>query len=204
MGVLRWVCWLVTLCGLGVLVSIGSGKMLRASPVLDHLTALCEGRAQPCWYGLMPGLTDVRLARERLEALGYRSESKHLELSDRMLAFRSEAVSPGCVDVYFGYQIIGVKTVLLYCFELRIGDLLLALGPPAQRVSYGAVGEDWAYGALLVRLGPGWATNPFTRVNHLRLVLDVPAYTRFAAPWQGALPRWRYCQLEADYQGCES
>ena len=204
MWVLRWAVWLLLLAGIGVLLSLGAGHMLGASPALDHLTSVCEGQSQPCWFGMLPGVTDVRLARDRLEGLGYASESKNLELSDRMLAFRSEVISPGCVDVYFGYQIIGVKTVLLYCFDLRIGDLLQALGPPGQRVSYGAVGEDWVYGALLVRVGPAWATNPFARVDHLRLVLDVPAYTRFAAPWQGALPRWRYCQLEAQYRGCEA
>ncbi len=184
------------------LVARAFGGIQTPSPALRGFTTDCEQQISPCWYGIIPGITAIQDARKTLEALGYHRELAGTELSDRLMPYRSLENMPGCADVYFGYQVIGVKTIILWCMEITIGELMTVLGQPEGRVDYGPLGEDWVYGQLTIRLKPGWWRVPDASVDHLRLVLDDEGYTRRAKPWHGFLPQWRYCQLEPDYEGC--
>lgn len=193
------------LIGLFLLSTLASrlvGAAQAPSPMLTGFTTDCDGQAEACWYGIIPGVTAIQDARKTLEALGYQRELAGTELSDRLMPYRSLDNIPRCADVYFGYQVIGVKTVILWCMDITIGELMRVLGAPDGRVSYGPLGEDWVYSHLTIRLKPGWWRVPDAAVDHLRLVLDDEGYTRRAKPWHGFLPRWRYCQLEPDYEGC--
>jgi hypothetical protein len=173
-------------------------------PSLTDFTADCAGQVGRCWRGITPGLTSVREAEGILQANGYSKQMKGVtgvELQDRVLPYRLEGASPACVDVYFGYQIVGVRTVILFCLGLRVGDVLLALGEPELRVSYGTLGEDWLYERLTVRLVES-LNDPFAPVDHIRLVLDRTPYARKGATWYGLLPLWKFCQLEPAYPDC--
>ena len=179
--------------------------LVRLQPFpLTDFTADCAGQVGRCWRGITPGQTSVREAENILQANGYSKQMKGVtgvELQDRMLPYRLEGASPACVDVYFGYQIVGVRTVILFCLGMRVGDVLLALGEPELRVSYGMLGEDWLYERLTVRLTES-LTDPFAPIDHIRLVLDRVPYARNGAAWRGLLPQWKYCQLEPAYPAC--
>ncbi len=172
------------------------------NPALLGFRQGCDGQPQSCWYGIIPGVTDANHAVTVLEGLGYTRIQGGYELSDRVMPYRSEAEQPRCADVYFGYRIIGVKTVVLYCMALRVGDVMTVLGSPRERISYGPLGEAWLYDRVVVRLAAGWQQQPTAMIDHIRLLLDNAGYVKTAAPWHGFLPRWRYCQLEPDYAAC--
>jgi hypothetical protein len=195
----------LSLCGVMsglTLVALAAGAASSANPALDGFREGCDSQAQACWHGIIPGVTDVKRAVAILEGLRYSRIQGGYELSDRVLPYRSEAEMPHCADVYFGYRIIGVKTVVLYCMTLTVGDVMNVLGPPHERISYGPLGEAWLYDRVVLRLNAGWQQQPSASIDHIRLLLDNAGYVKTAAPWHGFLPRWRYCQLEPDYAGC--
>ncbi|MBL8164565.1 MAG: hypothetical protein JNJ61_21425 [Anaerolineae bacterium] len=182
--------------------ALAVGAADAANPALLGFRQGCEDQPQPCWYGIIPGVTDVNHATAILEGMLYTRSQGGYELSDRVIPYRSQEESPRCTDIYFGYRIIGVRTVVLYCMALRIGDVMTMLGPPHARISYGPLGEAWLYDRVVVRLAAGWQQQPSAMVDHIRLLLDNAGYVKTAAPWHGFLPRWRYCQLEPNYAGC--
>lgn len=190
-------------CMLATVAARSLGGTQPANPTFRGFVTDCIDQPQPCWYGIKPGVTGIQDAGAVLEMMGYYADYKGIELSDRMMPYRQADGAPGCADVYFGYQVVGVKTVVMWCMTVRVGDLMAVLGVPDSRVDYGTLGEDWIYGGLTVRLLTRWTQTPFTPIDHMRLVLDVAAYTRHAKPWHGFLPRWKYCQLETGYEGCE-
>lgn len=178
------------------------GAASAPNPALLGFRQGCEGQPQPCWRGIIPGMTDVKDATAILEGLRYTRTQRGYELSDRVLPYRSQDESLRCIDLYFGYRIIGISTVVLHCMNLRVGDVMTVLGTPQARVSYGTLGEAWLYDRVVVRLGAGWQRQPMAMIDHIRLLMDNAGYIRAAAPWHGFLPRWRYCQLEPEYDGC--
>jgi len=192
---------LVTLLGASAL----RGLALSQPPGLTAFTTACEGHQGECWLGIIPGQTSVSEAERVLESAGYVEQLvgvTGVELQDRVMPYRRRDVSPACADVYFGYQIVGVRTVILYCLNLTVGDLLAAMGLPERRTSYGDLGEDWLYERMTVRLNSPWNTSLYAPVDHIRLVLDRTPYARRSAEWRGLLPRWKYCQLEPAYPAC--
>ena len=96
--------------------------------------------------------------------------------------------------MYFGYHIVAVHTLILLCLGTRVGDVLLALGQPELRVSYGELGEDWLYDRLLVRL-TGSLNDPNALVGYIRIVLDRVPYARNAAAWRG-----RTCSTTSEWR----
>lgn len=47
------------------------GSTQPPNPALEGFTVGCEGKPQPCWYGIMPGVTTVEEAKQMLIAKGY-------------------------------------------------------------------------------------------------------------------------------------
>lgn len=47
------------------------GSTQPANPALEGFTVGCEGKPQPCWYGIVPGVTTVEEASSLLQTSGY-------------------------------------------------------------------------------------------------------------------------------------
>jgi hypothetical protein len=156
----------------------------------------CLQTTEPCWYGIIPGVTPVDDANHILETLGYQV-SLH-KTTDFILRYRSDRREPGCVDMYVGYGIVEVRSLTLGCLEARSGDILAQMGLPKGIVYNALYGETMVYPNLLAQSSAAGHSlyEPIISVYVLRLNLIADN------PWPGLKPLWRYCQLQRDYSGC--
>jgi hypothetical protein len=54
------------------------GSRQIANPVLRGFTEGCEGKHQPCWYGITVGKTTIQAAQEMLQDKGYHQSNREL------------------------------------------------------------------------------------------------------------------------------
>src|SRR5689334_9061762 len=52
--------------------ALGTAQPLN--PILRGFTEGCEDQPQPCWYGIVPGITDIKQAHDLLFKYQYPSE----------------------------------------------------------------------------------------------------------------------------------
>lgn len=202
-AVLRYALPLIAVFTALILASHTLGTNQIPNPALAGFTEDCEGITQPCWYGIVPGVTTLREVGQRLGNFGYRLG---LGTTDRSLSYVSDKWSPGCVEVNFDVNTALVSWVSLGCADIRTGDVTLLLGEPDYRVWHTKLDSDWIYQNVSVRLWQVWSASPFETIQYLDLLGSVKSSSGNDSimPWQGFLPRWRYCQLEPDYKGCRS
>lgn len=183
------------------------GGLQTPNPSLDGFDAGCNEAARPCWQGIVPGVTTISAAREIVEALGYEPDNTSIELSDRVFVYRSAALSPGCVDLYYVSGMGLLESVVLRCMSLRVGDIVQHFGMPAQR--WGILdGLEALHYPHRFEVSFNYARS---RLNAYRQVDSL--YVRasqnnlfnppLAVKWHGFVPVWRYCQLEADCVGAD-
>lgn len=168
---------------------------------LAGFTTGCENQPQPCWYGIVPGITLIGDAWSQLERLGYETGGT---LSDRSVRFVSFKRLPKCAEIYYDHEATRISSLILSCGTLTIGDLMTLLGSPTNRLWHSEQDTDWPVDRVMLGLAQVWPQSPFVPVGRIRLVrmAGVVAEADLLQPWRGFLPRWRYCQLEPVFAGC--
>jgi hypothetical protein len=178
------------------LAALGYGLAQPAHRALAGFSDQCTAARQPCWHGIIPGLTPIDKATRIVERLGY-TVSLH-KTTDFILRYASAEQSPGCVDMYIGYGIAEVRSLVLHCLDADTGDVLVMLGWPRYIVYNPVHGGSLAYDNLSVQGQSAWYS-PHERVVSIYLFqLNVAVHQ----PWRGFMPLWRYCRLEPGYSGC--
>jgi hypothetical protein len=184
------------------MVSRAIGTAEPPNPALMGFIEGCEDTPQPCWYGLVPGVSTLREIGSQLHRFGY---ELGLGTTDRSLTYISNERSPGCVQINFDIVAAEVSAIILGCTDVRAGDVTVLLGRPDYRLWYTRQDSDWIYGRTSMRLSQVWANSAFETIQYLRMARprDVKLNSPSTMPWQGFLPRWRYCQLQPMYSGCQ-
>jgi hypothetical protein len=183
-----------------------------ANPVMQGFIQPCVDEPHPCWNGIVPGVTSVDNARDRLTTLGYQPGSFNDSL--RFYYFYSRRLQPGCVKVGYGRDSDIVSYLRLYCMdEMSIG-LFASVGGVPQVVTYRrsttsgdteylAYAPDHPLNGVMLVVGLGWRS-----VNSSIASIDLfaPGIFRQSAAtpgnWHGFIPMWRYCRLEPAYPRC--
>src|SRR5262249_49669335 len=151
----------------------------------------------------VPGATNLHDVEQQTEKYGYEFGVGSTVWS---INFVSSTHIPPCVEMYFDSHTALVSSIVLSCTSIRAGDLAVILGQPDSRIWHTSEDTDWTYGAIVARLSPAWTNSPFDSAMYLQLfeAANAGQNVHSQMPWQGFLPRWRYCQLEPTYTGCQS
>jgi hypothetical protein len=108
------------------------GSTQPPNPVLEGFAVGCEGKPQPCWYGIVPGVTTVIEIDTILKDLGFSfvEELPYMHnvwrFSYRYDVFKcSVFVQKNLQDEPFESE-----SVKIDCLNMRLGDLILIIGTP--------------------------------------------------------------------------
>ncbi len=185
------------------------GTAQPSNPALAGFTEGCENKPQPCWYGIVPGLTTVDEASVILASIGYLRGpffffSPHLNLVGPV-----EQMPQG---IYLRYSVTDTNAVIysisLSDWDVTLGDLMSVLGPSSglgggYTISNPFLAYVNSYGVLLVEFYsmPTEFSPTKVKVNYVLLT----QFQRLAdnlVEWHGFVPKWRYCMLEPEFLFC--
>ena len=102
------------------------GAAQPPNPALRGFVEGCEGKPQPCWYGILPGVTDEESARTNAKKAGYSITAN--EFSSNYI--QSCPVRPCCkhIEVLTGES--PLSKLIFYQCDIVLGDLMLTFDPP--------------------------------------------------------------------------
>jgi hypothetical protein len=174
---------LLTLVGLAM--GIGFVQAESRSPVLG--VDDCEA---PCWWGIQPGETRISDANRVMIAQGYRQEN-----TGPRIIYTPPKDAPGCIVSLQHRNGIVRQTRLSICPDLRLGDVLVALGSPDHLATsfMTLYFDEYAVQMQLHLLDCGERLSPFSEVQFM--VLSEPtgdAQETVSLRWQGFALPWRY------------
>jgi hypothetical protein len=113
------------------------------NPALRGFVEGCEGKPQPCWYGIMPGVTTAEEAKNQLLGLGY--------VSDTYWAEFFPPADRGQYDV----QVLSIEGNLMALSftpnaNIRLGDIMTPLLTEDWQISFDCenhfhiqIGRNW-------------------------------------------------------------
>lgn len=178
------------------------GSTQPPNPALRGFTEGCEGKPQPCWYGIVSGITDGFTAETILRQNGYELQSK---FNIGMYQLQAELISQKQCKTYLTFDSSKPRIVSSIeidpCRKLFLGDVLIFWGFP-DWMSYcpGRVVELNFYYNNGFHLHP-YYTRSSSFISSL-FVLDTIRLSRFdlatndmyIAGWGGHAPSWRYAR----------
>jgi hypothetical protein len=177
------------------------GSTQPPNPALEGFTVGCEGKPQPCWYGIVPGVTTAHEAKAILTSRGFvstQTEYPDLVLNTDIL---SKVDSEFGCDVSIGGNLgilrwtqgeMPVELLTVDCPSLTLGDVMLHLGMP-DFVEFCGFSVIYVEGVTLDNNGFRLDTSPH---NHVELSLWNERYIDGnLSTWHGFAPCWRYRQL---------
>jgi hypothetical protein len=171
------------------------GGMQPMHPALRGFTEGCEGKPQPCWYGIVPGVTSMEDGRADLLRAGYRID-KDGDATVTFLSPTGSTVSYAAIT----RQVQGdrISTAFLWpSNDFRLGDAIFLWGYPS-----GVQTIKFDYAALLfqhnqVKLVFDAFTDFSPRLGNMRLIALFGGNVLMRnLPWHGFISTRRFCNLE--------
>lgn len=175
---------------------VGTARPLN--PALAGFIEGCDGKPQPCWYGIVPGVTTDAEIYPILAFAGEPEFSRSIFSRDFTLIFTLPPPWPYCRATFEIVRDIAVRGEITVCRQpdIRLGDLTVLLEREQKMVSLPP--REWVYGSVGINVD-GWPT-PYSRVSYIDLR---PLDARFQQfPWRGFVSQSRYCRLIPDYPLC--
>jgi hypothetical protein len=178
------------------------GTTQPPNPALRGFTEGCEDKPQPCWYGIVPGQTDLPIAEQTVIQQGYQIGQNQ---SDRSIEFIGNEVNDFRRIILWRLEGHVEAVSLLYPTYMQLGDAIAVLG-----VSFGissifhAETIGLAYPDETFSITLDWNTISLHERETIAFLLTAP-YVNSPPPlrpWHGFVPKWRYCQLEPDFTAC--
>jgi hypothetical protein len=123
-----------TLCGVA-LSAFGATQPIN--PALRGFVEGCEGIPQPCWYGIMPGVTTVQEADTTLQNRDFQRDPT-LRYTTTYTSSRESCSFQ--VDVAFNDVNVDYLHIFL-CSGLQVGDVLAALDGKPDTIWGNCLGE---------------------------------------------------------------
>ena len=194
-----------TFFGFGLLSKV-LGSLQPFNPALEGFIVGCEDRPQPCWYGIVPGVTTIDEANRVLPLYDYYLVVTTPDFYESIVAnHTSHRRGPKCNVVLRYDSSPVVNAAQLQCRGVSLGELGAVLGPPlgvesnpgyAVRVIFKQEISVLESGFL------GWESfhDPIQIIDLPPRPVDNQYTPSFG--WHGLIPAWRYCQIQYIYRDC--
>jgi hypothetical protein len=217
-------------CLIFTLTARAIGTTQPTNPALRGFIEGCENKPQPCWYGIVPGVTSDQDAAELMLKAGYTRTINYNNScfnNGGPACYRSDNLVPGFVQMIWSrctelgacrndIEIYGISGSFEN-YDVMLGDVIIATGlPPYIRhdcnliLSYDQLSTRFT---LMYRPDRSFIfvdecrssrrVSPMYPIRRLELrqYLDVLVAQKDLG-WHGFVPGWRYCQLEPEITYC--
>jgi hypothetical protein len=177
--------------------AIGSTQPIH--PALRGFIEGCEGIPQPCWYGIVPGVTQLGEANTILHRLGFERRVTVNEYSPIPYIQESDGCSIGisAINHELGTRIQGIFVDL--CADTSVGEVLTLLSDPIM-IRNNCEGSP----LVLSTLTHVWYESLDLNGRAFRIGLWIPeevapTLREDSIYWYGFKPYWWYEQLDEYY-----
>ncbi len=189
---------------LGLYLLLNTGMMALGSSQPPHAALAgfsegCTDKPQPCWYGIVPGVTSENDLLDRMAFAGKAKYTFDDLASSHLIYFTLPDTAPACIFTFRIKQDVVIRADVALCRNstLRLGDIALLSATSSQALSLPP--NDVLYDTMSINVD-GWPV-PDSRVTSINLLPHTDRLQQYA--WHGFMPLWRYCQLEPEYFDCK-
>jgi hypothetical protein len=152
----------------------------------------CDDQPQPCWFGIIPGVTTVAETERILRAAGY--EPTYRPNFASITYGRVEAVIPCSVHLIYDQSTTPIFRIQFTdCSGLQFGDFINALGFP-DSVLPSDNRTAFRYEFHTEILAAGSLISPFSPISGFELRPNVMVQASFGIDWKGFQPQGWYCR----------
>jgi hypothetical protein len=182
------------------------GTMLLPNPAMAGFTDGCAGEPEPCWYGIVPELTNHLEVNLLTKSHNYQMQGEIYSGSLRIYAtYKSVMPLDGCqFGVGFGPHGEVVDFRLDECRGIYLGDIIqlfgtdTAVGVESDR-KHGLI---YANSEFQIHFLFSGSMRPFRKLDGVEVYPIIVPFVTFG--WHGFAPLRRYCQLEPPNPECET
>lgn len=208
-----------------VLAAVGVGQVLGAASDAFRADPDCQ---LPCWNGIQPGVTEVKVADSILKSMGYALHDSRVDHANSLPNQTTYDAPSGTTVCQVGISraravvLVVSDLTLRLCGEAPLGHVIDLLGDPESFVPYVSM-VTYQQGAVSIILRSELCDQPPSPHSPILFLSLTPPInlTQNAAvraeqatggddlellssqvPWRGFLPIWRYFQLYPDRVMC--
>ncbi len=173
------------------------GGLEPPHPALEGFISGCDDKPQPCWYGIVVGVTTWEEAQPILQAAGYAASPTN------------DAPRPDLCDLDTGVASGETRTITIMqfvpCPGLRLGDVVQMFGPPDKLTTL----HDYNYPLLVyehafdISVAVPQTNSLYAPIFSVEMWADGPDMIGDLANWRGYLRHERYCQYEPEILYCQ-
>lgn len=170
------------------------GAALPPNPALSGFSENCQNKPQPCWYGVLPGVTPLSDVLKMFEQRTFQVfEHVNPQLGHNEYVVMNPQDHTSCVSTLVP---VGEDATILRlaCPEIRLGDMLAAFGKP-----------DAVYGTLLYyHSGLIILIHTFSAYDGIEFIYlnQKNAFPDCTYPWSGFATPWRYQEIAVQRLNC--
>lgn len=182
------------------------GTLQPPNPALVGFTEGCEGKPQPCWYGIVPGVTTAEEANQ----IAQKQQFRQVVSGAYPLAFEP-ASNSGLIFIGLNYDLSQiVKGIILYFDErIRLGNVLSVTGSPDKIYIFDMLRKTKLvhhYSNSYIHIDPDGGIDRLSLyrsgVNHLTLSTTTHTRSITVLPWEGFKRPSYYCRLNPALAFC--
>ena len=168
------------------------GVVQPPNSTLRGFTQDCDNQPQPCWYGIVPGVTTVPEVKERLASSGYFVDT----ISDIQLS-ASKSIQGDCQNVSIIFDAHVKQINIMPCGSVLLGDFVRQFDQK-QYILLSPL-SFWYGGVIQIIFGrsvSSWdEVGYYTALKELIIFPDKGRLPQMRQPWLDLLLQRKYCKL---------
>lgn len=196
---LRIIAALQMLFILGSFILMTFGSTQPINPTLRGFIEGCEGIPQPCWYGIVPGVTNETDATANLTARGFVVTRQFNDYIYGCSDYGGEVSMTLCVTNINGNRESNLVARISFGDSgLIVGEIFEVLGVPEGVFLGDTFTTTLIYSSKTVVYLEGDLKTFVTAAGYSRvswMELQMTENTTPQFEWMGFAPHWRYCQV---------
>jgi hypothetical protein len=183
------------------LVALMLGSTQPPNPVLRGFTENCEHQPQPCWYGIVPGVTTMADVKDRLLSSGYAVDSV-----SAMQLNATKTIDGECQNASIMFDAHVKQINIDLCDTVLLGDFVKQFNQPQYIILDPS--SVWYQGEIQMifgKYGLSWDKVSYhTPLQELILFPDKSTIPQLRQPWLDLLVQRKYCDFKGLRYHCSS